>query len=808
MTQMHAFERVLRPGIPFADAVGFFHRVKTAGWADPPDESGLLEGQFQAPIEQVIQQLTVVTAAKFKLMVAYHVYAESMRGLAQHAISEIFHEHAEQERAAAEAYLKRAAALGGGPVHLPEIETPPASADPVGILMVMARAEQEGIAAQHELKLLVGEDNPLSFQIEQYMIEDQHHLDEVWQLLPADAQRTPVIDTKPAGVTPEVPEEEEDPAAQPAPPDSTAEKEPSAAKKVAFARALGLLFKQAGKASDIINSVTPEEKAKLLEEVKSQGRKDALPLLGRRVAGGAKTLGREVAKSRVGFGLGGLLGAAGGANMSEHHKKKLRAGGPVGRFTAEHPALMGGLQTAVVGGGAHAAIRHHSVPGIAASIVGPGLALKLTDSALKKREQAKQEQAKQAAVNFQLALQKLGFAPPEPGQGTDPGAAPIPGDDQMTAPVASMEQPGEQPPMATEPGMAGFDPVNYLEAEETGRRAQESNEAAFYRTKAQEASGQVQNMSGQIQQVQSQLDQLSQQAAESQQQILAANQEAATANDQMLNQATLAARMRMGMQQLRAQMMEIASQDPEQLAAAAGGPTPMDVGQQAAAAGQPAGAPPGGAPPGAPGEDPNAAPTGLNGETEVTGDPNGAADPGAQAGAPGAAPSAGAPPGSPPGGAGSPDGGSAAPEEPQKASEGPDKKKDSAETTVSIKKGSVNPQSIVSEMKGALPYLAGGGVIGAGKSYMDAKSGKDIPIHQQQVDVLKDQQDGSFGKSIELAKAQLQLGHAQEAHANPGRAALRGGIGGAALAEGLHRAVPAAINEAKTLKRGIDTLRK
>src|SRR5262245_26377303 len=104
MNHEQAFARSLSRSIPPMEAAGFFQRLKTAGWADPPDETGALEGQFAAPLEQVIAKLTEVIAAKFKLMMAYHIYAESMRDPAQHGIGEVFHEHAEQERAAAEAY--------------------------------------------------------------------------------------------------------------------------------------------------------------------------------------------------------------------------------------------------------------------------------------------------------------------------------------------------------------------------------------------------------------------------------------------------------------------------------------------------------------------------------------------------------------------------------------------------------------------------------------------------------------------------------------------------------------------------------
>lgn len=919
---MNAFESSLLHGIPLHEAAGFFHRIKKAGWGDPPDETGALEGQFGAPIEQVIQQLTEVIAAKFKLMVAYHIYSQSMRGVAQHGVAEVFIEHAEQERAAAEAYLKRAAVLGGGPVHLPEIETPPASADPVGILMLMARAEQEGIATQHQLKLMVGEDNPLSFQIEQYMIEDQHHLDELWQMLPADAVRTPVIDTQAAGAAPELPAEP--------PPEEEAPAEAPKAEAKPVPKTAGALATLESAGKRVADDAAGAARGAAGEGPAARPwagfyKKFKLP-----TSSGAELAGLSAA--------GGLAGAALGSGAQalqdpEHRQMAAEDAGPIGRMSQRHPALsgaaMGALGGAGIGLGGNKILRSlaagdtqtaaglKGLPYVAGGLAAPYTAMAV-DSHLHQREledlakngsaianvgkklkkglqrygqlleggraaeyagksakhleaaqvvgiagldhaaefKANPEAAKRIARKFQhemkssrrigdlsnkehalsmkvqtgtglgvgggiLAashgknkhdqekvdrvnarlkrafvegLQKLGFSPPEPGMGNDPGAAPSPDSQPTVAPVASMEQPGEQPPMATPPGQQTYAPMNYLEAEETARRAQASNEAEFYRNQAQTATSQVQSMGQQAQAIQGQLDQLTQQASESQSQIMAANQEAVQANDQMLNQATLAARMRMGMQQLRAQMMEIASQDPEQLAAAAGGPTPMDVGNQA----QAGAAPPGGDP-------------GLNGETQVTGDPSGAAGaPGAQPGTTDNAASAGAPPGSPPGGAGAPDTDTSAPAEPQNAGGAPDKK-EGGETTVSIKKAA-GTGNLLQEMRSSLPYAAAGAGVGAIggaiEKGLEARNGKAIPSLRQKVDELKGQQsEGGFGKSIDLAQAQLSLGKAEEARAHPGRAALRGGLAGAGIGAGAGMAVPSLISGGKQLMKNIATAR-
>ena len=59
-------EKTAGGSLPLADAAAFFISVrhfspavqpslsKTAGWQDPPDETGELEGQFSLPLEQVV----------------------------------------------------------------------------------------------------------------------------------------------------------------------------------------------------------------------------------------------------------------------------------------------------------------------------------------------------------------------------------------------------------------------------------------------------------------------------------------------------------------------------------------------------------------------------------------------------------------------------------------------------------------------------------------------------------------------------------------------------------------------------------
>lgn len=202
---MNPFDKLVN-GIPLHEAAAFFLKMKTAEPVAPPDESGALEGQFAAPVEQVLAAMGQQLEAELKTNYAYRVYAGSLRDLSHMAIAEHFQEHADDETDHAEWLVRRMTVLGG-PVAAPDIAAPPATTDPYEIIHTMIRMEQDGIALWRQLRDLVGEDNPTRYKIEEYLTVEQEHLDELWQLLP-HTERSAVIQEGPApstGAAPQTP---------------------------------------------------------------------------------------------------------------------------------------------------------------------------------------------------------------------------------------------------------------------------------------------------------------------------------------------------------------------------------------------------------------------------------------------------------------------------------------------------------------------------------------------------------------------------------------------------------------------------
>ena len=180
------FERSIVGKIPLEMAATYFTKLKTAEVGDPPDETGELEGQFTVPVNEALQLLSTMVENEMKTMLAYKTYANSLRGLAHHSIAEEFEDHAENELEHADFLLRRMSVLGG-PIHLSDVPAPIASSDPIQIVKIMVRMEQDGIAKWKMLHSICGE-NPMKFKVEEYMTTEQEHLDELWQLLPAEAR--------------------------------------------------------------------------------------------------------------------------------------------------------------------------------------------------------------------------------------------------------------------------------------------------------------------------------------------------------------------------------------------------------------------------------------------------------------------------------------------------------------------------------------------------------------------------------------------------------------------------------------------
>jgi len=443
----------------------------------------------------------------------------------------------------------------------------------------------------------------------------------------------------------------------------------------------------------------------------------------------------------VGAGIGALKGGKGGAlrGAARGAIKGLGIGGGGG-------AIVGGAVGAKKGKekGQHVGQHINTMRrgSIAKSMAMSSVQKKLLEQAQKDPEfrrgliEASGRGRMNKAAEAEARFLKLAFG--EEGGGMAGGGPNMEGG--QPAPAAQQSAPGMTPPeagtapaqdpQAAMPTTAPTVPVNYMTSELMARAAQEANEVGFLRERLNAATEQNQAAQQQMQQAQAQLEQMQQETAASGEQIMAATNEAVAASDRALQQSLQAANMRMGIQKMRESMLQLASQDPESM-----GTMAQAEQQQAVAAEQQA-------------VDAQAGTPGQTGSPAT-----GTGSPAAGAGGPGG-----------PGPEGGGDGSSASPSG------------SNAKPQISIKTGS--------PMAMALPGAVAGAGLAALQGYRQSTQG--VEDAQAEVSQLEqEQQSGSFGKALDLAKAKKRLADNELAQAHPVKSNIKeivgGALGGAAV---------------------------
>ena len=416
--------------------------------------------------------------------------------------------------------------------------------------------------------------------------------------------------------------------------------------------------------------------------------------------------------------LGGAAGAAEGISLpwlaadakSIHAYRKAHPEATLGQAFNRSPApVISGARRAV----------HTGIGALAGAGLGAGLYYAKKHKDEKATKEASIDPLAIARMRMKVAYLKL--AANEPGE-----------EAQMTAPTDTQQ----------------MQPQNYLMAEQVGRQAQEATESAYYRERAQEAQQMATQAQQQMSDLQMQLQGLQSQADTASQAIQQSQQSALAAQDEALKQTQVAGNMRMGIQKLRAQMMEVASQDPAEVAA-------QEL--QAQAAGQQAGAVgPDGQPVAGP-EGPGAG----DGQAPPEG-PAGSAS-GAEA-APGTAP---------PGGAI----GAGTPQAPVAEPAGVDTKSTASPNS------DLKVAGVLDVAKAQLPWALGGAAVLAGVGAHHAyQQGQHLPEAQARVRELEQgQEQGGFMQAMKLVAAKHALIEAEASNANPRRAMISGALSGAGM---------------------------
>lgn len=500
-----SFETYLKNRIPFGEACAFLAEFHKLG-------EDMIDPTAAPPAPDVVSLMGAVVQNEFRSVLAYTIYAQTLRDLAREGLAEEFQEHADEELEHAEFLLRRMAVLGGQP-PIGEVPMPPPASDPIEVVNNLIQIETESIASWQALHAAVGED-PSKYKIEEYLAVEQEHLDDLQRLLPQPVAAPASIEAG-MGPPPVAP-----PAGPPASPPGVPPKDGAggasvkvdlkpggSGEKVAYNRALNEALKRKYMGKEGLQKTAFAER--MLAGTEGYYSERMLSVL-------------QGLPPKVFTPDGAFEGVKIAYDWAPGERERTNRMTNIGAVTGG----LGGAAGSLIGKSTRAA--------------GLGAGLGATVGMLG----AKLTEQKTAAFKVALSEMMAGTAE-QPAQGGSSGLTP--GEDQRTSAWMQNEMGGQQ---AQSAASEDYYKQRYMEA-------QQQLEAA---TQASEQAGQ---QAAQLQQ-QAEQSQLAVTSAQSQAQQATslAMQQVMQAGDEKLQQQMQAAQMRMAFQDMRGQLMNLASQEP------------------------------------------------------------------------------------------------------------------------------------------------------------------------------------------------------------------------------------------------------
>lgn len=139
------------------------------------------EGMFAVPQEKVVVQCLKLLKLKYTTHLAYMNYGDRIRAHFRDSIYAHFGEHMEEERKDAYHLTMKITALGGEPT--PKVATVPDVNDLHQIFMVLLQMEKELIKELRNLAAMAGENLSLKVMLEQMVLTDQQHADDLRRMM-------------------------------------------------------------------------------------------------------------------------------------------------------------------------------------------------------------------------------------------------------------------------------------------------------------------------------------------------------------------------------------------------------------------------------------------------------------------------------------------------------------------------------------------------------------------------------------------------------------------------------------------------
>jgi bacterioferritin (cytochrome b1) len=154
---------------------------KLAAFNDPS-----AEGEPGAPPGQIISLLRSYLTLKYTTDVAYRNLSDRLHGPWREAMTKHMYEHAEDERNHTYAIAMKIIGLGGDPVVQTINAIPDSTPNLTSILTALAGLELQAIKIARGLLFLSGEDDGLRVFVEDILLKDSHHLDDLRRMIPTE----------------------------------------------------------------------------------------------------------------------------------------------------------------------------------------------------------------------------------------------------------------------------------------------------------------------------------------------------------------------------------------------------------------------------------------------------------------------------------------------------------------------------------------------------------------------------------------------------------------------------------------------
>jgi bacterioferritin (cytochrome b1) len=139
------------------------------------------EGMFAVPQEKIVAQCQKLLKLKYTTHLAYMNYGDRIRAHFRDPIYEHFGEHMGEERTDAYHLAMKITALGGEPT--PKVGTVPDINDLHQIFMTLLQMEKQLIQELRNLSLMAGENLSLKVMLEQMVLTDQQHADDLRRMM-------------------------------------------------------------------------------------------------------------------------------------------------------------------------------------------------------------------------------------------------------------------------------------------------------------------------------------------------------------------------------------------------------------------------------------------------------------------------------------------------------------------------------------------------------------------------------------------------------------------------------------------------